>query len=107
MTVITITTVMTITARMTTKRMNSIRESERNWSSFELSSVVVEPPTPSELLLPSETIGRVVDCCLSPSLVLDNVLPTAVVGMLVVEMPSTIVVIVQEFSINGNLRSAA
>ena len=90
--------------------MNSSRERERNWSLSELVSSVV-----GELLIPSETIGEVVACCLSSSLVLDNefdnalvtVTDTVVVGKLVDDMPSDIVVMVQELPINGNLCSAA
>ena len=92
--------------------MNSSRERERNWSlsDSELPSVVGEP------LITSETIVEVVACCLSSSLVLGSVFDNAlvivtvvavVVGMLVVEMSSGIVVMVQELPINGNLCSTA
>ena len=98
---------MTITARVATTRMNSNRERERNRSSSELASVVNEP------LIPSEDTGEVVACLMLTSFVLDTVtvvdhtLVSVVVGILVVEMPSNVVVTVQEFPINGNLCSAA
>ena len=104
---------MTVTARMTTSRMNSIRDMERNCSPSEPSSVVVDPLIPSELLIPSETVDKVVACSLSLSLVLnkgivvDNAILTVEVGMLDVEIPSNGVVIVQESPINGNLCSAS
>ena len=104
---------MTVTARMATSRMNSIRDRERNCSSSETFSVVVDPLIPSEPVIPSETIDKVVACSLSLSLVLnkgivvDNAVLTVEVGMLDVEIPSNGVVIVQESPINGNLRSAS
>lgn len=106
MTVITMKTAMTITARVATTRMNSNRERERNRSSSELASVVDEP------LIPSEDTGEVVACLMLTSFVLDTVmvvdhtLVSVVIGILV-EMPSNVVVTVQEFPINGNLCSAA
>lgn len=113
MTVIAMRIVMTVTARMTTSRMNSIRDRERNCSSFEPSSVVVDPLIPSELLIPSETVDKVVAACslslslvLNKGIVVDNAVLAVEVGMLDVEIPSNGVVIVQESPINGNLCSA-
>ena len=105
-TVITMKTAMTITVRVATTRMNSNRERESNRSSSELASVVDEP------LIPSEDTGEVVACLMLTSFVLDTImvvdhtLVSVVVGILVVEMPSNVVVTVQEFPINGNLCSA-
>jgi hypothetical protein len=97
---------MITTATMTTTKMNSNRERERNWpsASSELSSVVGEP------LIPSEPIGRVVDSCSvseAPSLVFDS----EVVGIVFVRKLSGVTVVevstVQEFPIDGSLCSAA
>ena len=96
----------TTTATMTTTKINSKRERERNLpsasDSSELSSVTGE----LSLVISSEPIGEVVASCLSPSLVLK----TEVGGMLFVKTISDVVVVngtVQEFPIDGSLRSAA
>ena len=98
----------TTTATMTTTKINSNRERERNFpsasDSSELSSVTVELSL--RLVISSESIGKVVVSCLLPSLVLK----TEVGGMLFVKTISDVVVVngtVQEFPIDGSLRSAA
>ena len=102
----------TTTATMTTTKINSNRESERNLpsdsasDSFELSSVAGELSI--RLVISSESIGEVVTVvsCLLPSLVLK----TKVGGMLFVKTISDVVMVnstVQEFPTDGSLRSAA
>ena len=101
----------TMTATMTTTKINSNRESERNLpsdsasDSFELSSVTGELSI--RLVISSESIVEVVTVvsCLLPSLVLK----TEAGGMLFVKTIFDVVVVngtVQEFPIDGSLRSA-